>query len=57
MKKNDLIIVITFILFLIGPNISYFFLKNKMDLTNYENRNLYNAKKGYFEYCSSSALQ
>lgn len=41
MKKNDLIIVITFILFLIGPNISYFFLKNKMDLTNYENRNLY----------------
>jgi hypothetical protein len=38
MKKNDLFIVIIFIIFLIGPSISYFFLKNKMDLTNYENR-------------------
>lgn len=42
MKKNDLIIVIVFLLFLIGPNIFYFFLKNKMDLTNYENRDLFN---------------
>lgn len=41
MKKNDLIIVIIFILFLIGPNVVYFFIKDKMDTTNYENKNLY----------------
>ena len=41
MKKKDLIIIIIFIMFLTLPSVLYWFLKDKMDLTNYENRNLY----------------
>lgn len=41
MKKNDLVIVIIFIVFLFIPNIAYWFIKDKMDNNNYENRNLY----------------
>ena len=41
MKKNDLVIVIIFIMFLFIPNIAYWFIKDKMDNNNYENRNLY----------------
>lgn len=41
MKKKDLFIVIIFIMFLTLPSISYWFLKDKMNTTNYENRNLY----------------
>lgn len=41
MKKNDITILLTFIFFLIGPTIIYWFVKTKMDLNNYENRILY----------------
>lgn len=41
MKKNDLIVTIFFICILFLPNIFYWFLKDKMDNNNYENRNLY----------------
>jgi len=40
-KKNDLIITIIFILFLIGPGVVYWFVGDLMDHTVYENRNLY----------------
>ena len=44
-KKNlinkDLVLVIIFICFLTVPNIFYWFLKDSMDNTNYENRELY----------------
>ena len=40
MKRNNIIIIAIFILFLIGPNISYFFVKDKVDLINYEKRDL-----------------
>lgn len=48
MKNKDLIIVIIFILFLVGPNIIYWFVKDKMDNNNYENRKLY--EKPEFEF-------
>lgn len=41
MKKNDLIIVIIFISFITIPSVAYWFIKDKMDNTNYENRLLY----------------
>jgi len=41
MKKNDLVIVVLFIMILFIPNISYWFLEDKMNKNNYENRELY----------------
>lgn len=41
MKKSNLMIVIVFIFFLLGPNIIYWFIKDRMDNKNYENRELY----------------
>lgn len=41
MKKSDLMVVIIFVFFLVGPNIIYWFVKDKMDNKNYENRELY----------------
>ena len=40
MKKKDLIIVIIFISFLVLPSILFWFVKDKFDNTNYENRTL-----------------
>ena len=45
MKKKDLFIIIIFISFITLPSIFYWFLKDKMDNTNYENRNLYDKPK------------
>lgn len=47
MNKNLLLVVI-FIMFLTLPNISYWFLKDKMDNNNYQNRELY--KKPEFTF-------
>ena len=41
MKKENLIITIVFISLLFLPNIVYWFIKDKMDNNNYENRELY----------------
>ena len=41
MKKNNLAIIIIFITFLILPSILFWFVNDKMDNTNYENRDLY----------------
>lgn len=41
MKKKDLIVIIIFISFLFVPSISYWFLKDKMDNNNYENRTIF----------------
>lgn len=48
MKKENLIITIVFLCSLFLPNVIYFFIKDKMDNNNYENRNLYT--KPSFEY-------
>lgn len=54
MKKQDLIITIMFLCFLFLPNSIYFFVKDKMDNNNYENRTLYT--KPSFEYKSISSF-
>ena len=41
MKKQNLFIIIIFIAFLILPTMTYFIVKDKMDNSNYENRELY----------------
>ncbi len=40
--RKDKLIIIVFLLFLIGPTIIYWFVKDKMDNNNYEQRSIYN---------------
>lgn len=65
MKKKDLIITLIFIFMLVGPNIIYWFLYDKMDHTNYENKgqtikptltykNITNYPKEYENYYNDS---
>ena len=49
MKKNDFLIIILFIMILTLPSILFWFLKDKMDLDNYEYRNLYQKPKLEFK--------
>lgn len=49
MKKQDLIITIGFLFFLFVPNFIYFFVKDKMDNNNYENRELYSKPELQYE--------
>ena len=41
MKKNDIAVIIVFLIFIFLPNVLYFFVKDHMDNNNYENRELY----------------
>lgn len=53
MKNNNLMIVIVFLFLIYIPNISYWFLKDKMDNNNYENRELYEKPKLEFSSITS----